>query len=156
MKRASELQPLSRDHHQALIVARQLRQAAAGLATLPATVEALRIAWRGQIQPHFIEEEELLLPAFAAVAGAEHPLIIRTLGEHAALRIMVWQFLAAEEGRRERAGVLGRMLDAHVRFEERVFFPLIERELSPGALVELGRAIEQSQATRGGSACERS
>lgn len=41
---------------------------------------------------------------------------------------------------------LGERLDAHVRHEERVLFPAIERALSPGQLEALGRAVASAEA----------
>jgi iron-sulfur cluster repair protein YtfE (RIC family) len=150
MKRAPELQPLSREHRDALILARRLRRSGEGIEPLPAALDHLTAAWRERIQPHFREEEELLLPAFAAVAGVDHALIVRTLTEHAALRLTVRQ-IAAGGDPSQLAVALGRMLDDHIRFEERVLFPAIEAALPPEALAALGEEIEAWEA--GGIGC---
>jgi hypothetical protein len=63
VKRSEALAPLSRDHHQGLFVAMQLKRAA------PDTREAARAAFIEFFEieggRHFRAEEELLLPAFA-------------------------------------------------------------------------------------------
>ena len=41
---------------------------------------------------------------------------------------------------------LGERLAAHVRHEERVLFPLIERTLEPDALALLGRRLSAAEA----------
>ena len=63
MKRTAALQPLSRDHHQALSVAQKLRRADAG--TAPGVRDAFLEFWRSHGRDHFRSEEEILLPAFA-------------------------------------------------------------------------------------------
>ena len=45
----------------------------------------------------------------------------------------------------ERANELGELLNAHVRFEERNLFPLLEERLSGPDLAELGRAIDAAE-----------
>ena len=41
---------------------------------------------------------------------------------------------------------VGELLTAHVRFEERTLFPLVEQRLSQGALADLGRALAAAEA----------
>src|SRR5438270_8187396 len=108
MKRAPELQPLSREHRDALIVARRLRRAAEGLESLSGALALLDRAWRAQIQPHFRIEEEALLPAFAAAAGADNTLIVRTLTGHIALRLAVRQIRGGAQNLAELDGSFGR------------------------------------------------
>jgi len=43
------------------------------------------------------------------------------------------------------ARALGELLAAHVRFEERTLFPLVEERLSHDGLVELGRALAAAE-----------
>jgi hypothetical protein len=61
MKRSAELAVLSRDHHQALVVAQQLRRAT--VATAAEAREAFLAYWAGHGRLHFGLEEELLFPA---------------------------------------------------------------------------------------------
>src|SRR5262249_38875910 len=82
VKRAVELHPLSREHHDGLIVARRLRRAAEGSESLPDAVAAFLRAWRGPLAAHFRAEEEILLPRLAEVAGEDDPLIVRVLVDH--------------------------------------------------------------------------
>src|SRR5947207_2439460 len=77
MKRAPELQPLSREHRDGLIVARRLRRGAEGKEALANAVAAFRTAWRGPLAAHFREEEEILLPRLAEVAGKDDAQIAR-------------------------------------------------------------------------------
>jgi hemerythrin-like domain-containing protein len=149
MKRSPELRDLSVQHHDALIAARTMRRAGEGAAPLEAAIARFMQAWHGEIRAHFQVEEEVLLPLFARAAPADDPLIVRTLTEHVLLRRMVYDLKqAAGEQRQPLAGEIGRLLNDHIRFEERVLFPAIETALAGPSLVELGRLLtEAEQAT---------
>src|SRR5688500_16831419 len=102
MKRSAELRDLSEEHHHGLVEARRLRKAAAGEVPLEEAVELFLGAWREEIGPHFRAEEEVLLPLYSAAAGAENAGIVRTLTEHVALRLAVYELeRSAGERRRE-------------------------------------------------------
>jgi hemerythrin-like domain-containing protein len=142
MKRSPELRDLSVDHHHGLVAARELRWAAEGKVPLPAALAGFLRAWQQTIAAHFRREEEVLLPGFARAVAADDPLIVRTLVEHVALRRTV-RDLAESVGERRRvlAGEIGRALDDHIRFEERVLFPAIEQALGAAELARLGEEL---------------
>lgn len=83
MKRTPALQPLSRDHHQALFVAQKLRRASA--ATASEAQGAFLGFWRSHGRHHFRCEEEVLLPAYAGYGDPRHPLMLRVLADHVRL-----------------------------------------------------------------------
>lgn len=119
MKRHPALQDLSREHYDALKLARDGKAAAlsgdaAGAAACGAHAARL---FENEMEPHFREEESELLP-FLAAAG-EDELVRRTLAEHAELRA-----LAAALRQPDAATLLrfAELLTAHVRFEERTLF----------------------------------
>jgi iron-sulfur cluster repair protein YtfE (RIC family) len=142
MKRAPALRGLSEQHHHGLVAARHLRLAAAGERPLEETIAQFLRAWSDEIEPHFRAEEEVLLPEFGLAAEPEHPLITRTLTEHVALRRSV-RLLRLSEGelRQALAAQLGRDLDDHIHFEERVLFPAVEGALSASMLATLGKEL---------------
>lgn len=147
MKRAPELQPLSREHRDALIVSRRLRRGAEGKESLAEAVAAFRAAWGGPLAEHFREEEEILLPPLAGLAGRDDPHITRVLSEHAEVARLAAELEgAAGEQIRTVAARLGRLLDDHIRFEERVLFPRIEASFSPELLASVGRELERRAA----------
>jgi hemerythrin-like domain-containing protein len=146
MKRSPELRLLSVDHHHGLVAARWLRWAESGKEPLDAAIDAFRHAWVDEIEPHFRQEEELVLPAFAAAVGADDPRIGRVLDEHRAIRQAATALpLLEPEAQREAAGALGRLLDDHIRFEERVLFPAVESTLSAAALTALATALDHAK-----------
>lgn len=126
MKRRPFLQPLSREHHGALSLARTCERAAQSgdAARIAEACERAVRAFSAELDPHFRTEERSLLPL---LQGADaQPLVQRTLDDHRLLRGLL-DGLA-----RNDAGALaefGAHLSAHVRFEERALFPAIERLL---------------------------
>ena len=143
MKRSAALAPLSRDHHQALVVAQQLRRATD--ATAAEAREAFLAYWTGHGRLHFRLEEELLFPAYAGHGDPYDPLVLRALGEHAMIRHRAHALAATPSVGVEALEQLGTELAAHVRLEERDVFPLIERVLPTGELNALAEAIEAAQ-----------
>ena len=137
MKRSAELAPLSRDHHQGLFAALKLRRATADDR---AEARATFLAFWEDGRRHFAIEEELLLPALARHVACDHEAIVRVLTEHVDLRRRA-QDLATAELPPEDLRELGEHLEAHIRHEENVLFPLIEQTLPAGELAALGAAL---------------
>ena len=126
MKRHPQLQDLSREHHQALQLALQARRAAASgdPAAMAAAVENCRAVFPRELEPHFVVEEETLLPLL--VAAGEVALVRRFESEHAALRRFADQFKAAQAVDAATLLAFADSLNSHVRFEEREFFVALE------------------------------
>jgi hemerythrin-like domain-containing protein len=140
MKRAEALQPLSREHLAALLVAKKLREAED-----PAEAsDAFLSFWRDDGQRHFRVEEEVLLPVWALHADVDRAGVARMLDEHLAIRR---DALRLEAGELDLGEIreLGKLLHDHVRFEERELFPLAEEALDAGALTRLAAAIEEAE-----------
>ena len=129
MKRAAELAPLSREHHEALVLARRAANADLGCAEAAAQREHLLQRWRVQFEPHFAAEERHLLPAL--VAAGEADAAARAAAEHEGLRRLVERL---RQGELQALPAWGAAMQAHVRFEERELFPLAERVLDLAAL----------------------
>ena len=142
MKRTPELQPLSRDHHQALFAALRLRRADAD--TAEAAADLFLDFWRDHGRRHFQLEEDVLLPAF--VLGGGDPadaLVARVLVDHVEIRARARRL--EDESPLPALHDLGERLAAHVRLEEDRLFPLIERTLSPDALSALGAELDRAE-----------
>jgi hypothetical protein len=142
MKRSAALVELSRDHHHALDTARRLLRA--GPAELPAALDHLARFWEPGGRRHFEIEEELLLPALPDADREWREAAERVRAEHEDIRARV----AAVEDL-PAAQELGRRLQAHVRFEERHLFELLEDRLPEPELTRLGRAITEAERRAG-------
>jgi quercetin dioxygenase-like cupin family protein len=122
--------PLSHEHHRALVAARRVRSAAAGApdARLVAA-RAFLVFFDGHASGHFREEEERIFPLLLA-SGLEPPEELGgALVEHTRLRALTANMrseLAAGSVPSSTLQSAGELLDGHVRFEERVLFPMIE------------------------------
>jgi hypothetical protein len=139
VKRSQELRPLSVEHHQGLVAARHLRLAGRGERPLEETAASFLSTWLDEIEPHFRVEEAVLAPRYSDAVGADDPLLRQMRDEHAALRSAVGAFQA--EPSVALAAEIGRSLDDHIRFEERILFPAVEAALAPAELIELGREL---------------
>ena len=130
MRRHGALVPLSHDHHRALVTARRLRLAAAGaLEARLLAARAFLVFFAGHASGHFRDEEErvsLLMEGRSEEAPKE---LARALIEHAQLRSLATRMQSELTARNVTGATLrcvGDLLDAHVRLEEGLLFPMIE------------------------------
>lgn len=135
MKRHPALELLSRDHHQALVVAQRLKRASDATDT-NARAGFVKY-WQAEGRAHFREEEEILLPGCAGFVDPDEPIVAKVLTDHVRIR-----HLADTVGRVDRPALdvlheLGAQLEEHVRREERELFPLIEQSLPDAELRRL-------------------
>ena len=145
MKRDESLAPLSRDHHQALYRALELKradEAGAGEA-LSAMVEF----FDAHGARHFRVEEEVLLPSYVNEGGADptEEAIARVLTDHVWIRSRIAALREADSPSVGELRELGERLDDHIRHEERVLFPAIEAALSAEQLAALGAAVAAAE-----------
>jgi iron-sulfur cluster repair protein YtfE (RIC family) len=152
MRRTPELRTLSEDHHHGLVRARRLRRAAEGDEAHPveATARDFLDFWRKDTAIHFRKEEEVFLPVMARYGEdvAREPLV-EMLEGHARIRGLVMRLSDEVVGgnvRLETLREIGEQLEAHIRHEERVVFPLVEESLPEAALTELAARLEVKEA----------
>jgi hemerythrin-like domain-containing protein len=139
MRRSDALAELSRDHHHALVVARELERATAASA---AAVAARFVDFLGRHElAHFAVEESVLLPALSATSEGE-AFGRRMLADHEQLRAARRVALR----RRDTAYLheLGGRLRSHVQLEEREVFPYLERTLDEAGLRALDERLERA------------
>lgn len=123
MKRSTALQPLSREHHTALTLAKACERAVQSQEKEQVAKTCQRViqAFSDELEPHFQIEEQTLLPLLHDAGN--RPLEQRTLTEHQQLRALL-------DGLRQNdvraLDDFGKLLAAHVRFEERDLFPTLE------------------------------
>ena len=150
-KRSRELKPLSSEHHQALLVAFQLKKAIAGhaeTAGAPRDMDGLVALARRFEESVFlvhIEAEEQLLGRHLSPADSR-----RLREEHRELRELLSDARSARQAAR-RAPLLAfaELLERHVRWEERELFGRLEGAVPPEELATLGHALELRLVTAG-------
>jgi iron-sulfur cluster repair protein YtfE (RIC family) len=155
VKRDPALHPLSQHHHFALIQAWEMRRAAEAPAVkrpalLRGAAQKFLRFWGKTGREHFREEEEILLPAYARCVRLDQDSdVIRMLADHAEIRAAVQtleQLLAADDKAAARkleelVASLAKTLHDHVRLEENVIFPRMEKTLGGAALRAAGKKL---------------
>ena len=150
MKRHPALIPLSHDHHDALVVAQALilGQSPAPRSDWPTDrrtqVNRVIAFFTHTLRSHFEVEEAHLFPTVLAHLPGEADLVAQLLDEHDAIRTQVRELERDPTTTLTvRLPALGRLLEAHVRREERVLFETMQREMQPDDLVALGTRLKR-------------
>ncbi|MFI5298599.1 MAG: hemerythrin domain-containing protein [Polyangiales bacterium] len=151
MKRSQQLAPLSREHHRVLLLARALmRDGNTALRdALPTRLEERRAhvlaACAHDVEPHLQLEEQ----AFS-VARGKGPALERALArlddEHREIRLLcaaLHEIADLDADLDAGLDALGVALEAHVRWEERTLFPLLESTLDPASFATLASAVSR-------------
>src|SRR5512137_2468203 len=143
-RRSRALRPLSSEHHQALLLAFQVKKAVAGhaeTAGAPRDIDGLLALARrfeeGVLEAHTSAEEELL-GRYLDVRD-----LARMRADHAHLRALLRDARAADGAqRRTPLAAFADLLERHVRWEERDLFPRCEAALAEDQLADVGRELE--------------
>src|SRR5690606_7681400 len=123
---------LSREHHFGLLFCWKLREG------MKKGVEPMRMAayvqyyWKNLLFPHFEKEEKLLFPLFNNNKG----LVELALEDHNTIK----ELMLFEGDMLETIKELEKVLNQHIRFEERSLFNVIQNALSEEQL----RIIEET------------
>ena len=129
MKRHQALESFSRDHNVGLTIARALIQ------QRPDAVEEFKRLWAQELGDHFDQEETLLGPLLDQV---RLECLVAVHSEIRRLRDLLP--LSMRE--------LGKLLDAHIRWEERELFPWIEATATTDQLAALNSATDVMEECR--------
>ena len=129
MKRHETLAPLSRDHHEALILAQLLKKDAPAYKHLPTQLnEKAGYAvnfYSNHLQQHFLQEETMLQQVKMYNKEIEK-LTEEVINEHHYLTT-IFLSLDKTDNLSVTLDVLGTALENHIRKEERILFPLIQQ-----------------------------
>jgi hemerythrin-like domain-containing protein len=144
-KRTQELKPLSSEHHQALLVAFQLKKGLAGHGDsagapkdLPGLLALARRFEEQVFRTHTRAEEELL---GRHLSDAD---MKRLQFEHAEMVRLLDAARTARPGEMRLALTsFADLLERHVRWEERELFPSCESALDDAALAVIGHELEK-------------
>ncbi len=150
-KRSRELRPLSSEHHQALLVAFQLKKGLAGHSEtagapkdLPGLLALARRFEESLFIAHTRAEEELLGEHLAQAD------MRRLRFEHAEMiRLLELARTARPGDMRQALTSFAELLERHIRWEERELFPSCEDALGADVLATIGHELEKRLVTRG-------
>ena len=120
IKRHKAIQPLSREHHQGLLLSWKIRT---GLSKGVSTDRIKTYAdwfYKTYLTPHFEEEEKHLFP----ILGNDNSLVKKAIAQHRRLDRL---FKRSSELTKS-LNHIEEELEQHIRFEERVLFNEIQKE----------------------------
>ncbi|GEO12166.1 hemerythrin domain-containing protein [Segetibacter aerophilus] len=137
IKRSQNLVPLSKDHHEGLLVVWKIRQGVRNAVAGKRIADFVLHAFTTHLAPHFREEEELL---FSKVDSADE-LCVKALEQHAAIKQMVSELPVESEGLINKLEAFANLLEEHIRFEERTLFFHLENQLPSKTMDAIGDAL---------------
>jgi hemerythrin superfamily protein len=150
MKRHESLHALSQHHHFALMESLFIRRAneestATRDSSLRKVAEEFIQFWEEKGKLHFRDEEEILIPAYALHVSIENDQdVMRMLADHAMIRGKIGKLtslLSNNEAFENDLRELGKILQNHVRLEEDIIFPRLEKTLSEDELQKVGHLL---------------
>lgn len=118
-KRHTALQPLSREHHHGLLLSWKIRSG------FNKNVDPIRIKtytdwfFETHLIPHFETEEKHIFP----ILEHDNELVKRALAEHRRLK----RLFSETETDPKTLSKIEEELEQHIRFEERILFPEIQK-----------------------------
>lgn len=126
LKRHPSLRHLSHDHHHGLLLCWKIRQGF----KLGIEPKRMRVYcewfWKNYLQAHFQEEEKTIF----TVLPEDDPMIKQPMSEHKRLR----KLFSTWENPEKTLGQIEEELEKHIRFEERVLFPVIQEKATSSQL----------------------
>ena len=142
MKRDPSLHPLSHQHQHGLalcvIIRRTLDQDESDAAQRDLTGK-IEAAWELELEPHFAVEEQVLFPAVKGRID-EPQLVDELIAQHREIETLIRDVLVESEPIRLRK--LAKLLNDHIRAEERRLFEQIQEHLNEEELAALGRRLQ--------------
>lgn len=135
IKRHIALQPLSREHHHGLLLSWKIRTG------FSKNIEAERIKayadwfFKTHLIPHFDMEESHIF----TILEAENELVTRALADHRRLK----RLFTDEGDIKNTLSKIEEALDSHIRFEERILFPEIQKVATEAQFKEIEKIHHQ-------------
>lgn len=143
MKRHPSLAHLSRDHHGALLLARLLQKNAPAFTTLPTGTKDKALYavkfYEDELVKHF-EEEEKALKLTIGVNDALDLLVQTIFQEHQQLHSM-FKSIKDHPDIITHLDETGKVLEKHIRKEERELFPLIEESCGEALMSKIDKLL---------------
>jgi iron-sulfur cluster repair protein YtfE (RIC family) len=147
-RRHPALIPLSHDHHHTLALALRLVQGDAALLNDGWThdrleqVRRVKELYAGPLRRHFAAEEEVLFPAMRAGIAGVGTMIDRLLHDHREIAALI-DALSPDDPANPgpHLETLGRLIERHIRAEERELFPLFSTGLAAAAQDEVAKRL---------------
>ena len=145
MKRHAALIPISREHHQMLILSQLLKKNAPhykGLPTDLAGKAGYALSLFDQlIKDHIHLEEEALYLQTQNLSDQLKQITQELRQEHGEI-IKLFKKISSKADE-QTLNELGELLEKHIRKEERVYFQTLQETMNEDALIEIGNKIQE-------------
>ena len=139
LKRSKQLTSLSHEHHEILLFVWKIRQGMIYGVDAGTIGKYCQWFWNSQLKDHF-QKEETVFPA----ALPEDDVLMNNMKEdHAAIQAKFDQIV--NDPYYFQIQRLAQILEYHIRFEERTWFPYVERTLTPEKLDNIEKLLRSSK-----------
>ena len=128
------IQPISRDHHQGLLIGWKIRTGIRQGVSPDRIYNYLKWFYEKYQKLHFKKEERYLFP----ILGDDHEEVIRAKNDH----VKIHDFFKRKEVSKQDLLEFDKLLTSHIRFEERVLFNILQKQASEQQLKDLIRHIK--------------
>ncbi len=148
MKRHPVLVSLSQEHHEGLLLAVRLQQGENALLRLWShdpywQAEFVVKFFEDHLVEHFDAEEQFIFPLIKSHIPEHQSIIDRLQSEHDEMRASVDIFRNPDEKKLESyLKEFGKLLEEHIRCEERELFPLMEQHFSEAIFEQLNQQLQ--------------
>lgn len=142
MKRDKNLETLSWEHHDGLVVAFRVEKGLNNQTNPKVMIEYLSHIWDHALQHHFWQEEAALMPHLQHIEEG-NKLLSQMINEHNMLKNLIAKLQQSETNQKTILKDFSRMLNDHIRFEERILFPLAERAISAEKMAQIGKFLHR-------------
>jgi hemerythrin-like domain-containing protein len=149
MKRKKQLAPLSREHHQSLVLAKKCIDISRSndMALISAQCKQIVQNFDEIWESHFTIEEQVLFKLASSYSDQLQRLCDDLVSQHQLLREIKQQMQQDNYSSLEKFGMI---LKTHTRTEERELFPQVERFFNQDELSELYRSLEKRRVKKNG------
>ena len=140
MKRHKALQSLSQEHHHGLILAQLIKSGSPEYKGLPSSISDKKLYtvkfFEENLIPHFKKEEEILFPLTKKKNPIIENIVNELIKQHKEIYSLIDKLKISSQPESELDD-LGKLLEGHIRKEERELFKLIQEASTENELEKL-------------------
>ncbi len=141
MKRNKNLVTLSWEHHNGLVSVSRLKRGLSNGTSENELVSYLTYIWSEDLVHHFDQEETILIPPAERLTDS-HKLLEEFFDHHRRLKSLAESIKRLHINRKDYIHEFTNLLEKHIRFEEKQFFPFIENQLNEDQLQTIGEYLK--------------
>lgn len=138
LKRNENLLVFSHEHHHGLIFCNRLKMS--NQASDKILKVFVRDFWENHLSEHFENEEKLFLPLFRS-----SEIKVQFLWEHGRIKKLIKTIEESEGDIQKLSLDLADLINDHIRFEERIMFPWLEKTLNLDELKAIGDTLKDTE-----------